>query len=144
MERANIIEDVGSELSRFLSTETIFGEPMVINNVTLVPVQSVSLGFGGSIGTGKGSKSEGQGSGSGAGAMLRPVAIVAITEAGEVQVYNFKGLSSLVDTIAEHLPEILPKIIEVGMGKKKANEEVSEEKVGEEELDKQEEESEEE
>ena len=72
MERAGIIEDIGSELSKFLSTETIFGEPMVINNVTLIPVQSVSLGFGGGVGTGKASKGEGHGTGSGAGAMLRP------------------------------------------------------------------------
>jgi len=144
MERADIIEDIGSELSKFLSTETIFGEPMVINNVTLIPVQAVSLGFGGGVGTGKASKSEGQGSGSGAGAMLRPVAIVAITEAGEVHVYNFKGLGTLVEAVAEHLPETISKIAEVGMGKKKANKEVCEEKVCEEEPDKQEGEPEEE
>jgi len=144
MERAGIIEDIGSELSKFLSTETIFGEPMVINNVTLIPVQSVSLGFESGVGTGKASKGEGHGTGSGAGAMLRPVAIVAISEAGEVHVYNFKGFSSLVETVVEHLPEAVSKIAEVGMGKKKAKEEVCEEEVSEEKVDKQEEEQEEE
>lgn len=119
MERAGIIEDIGSELSKFLSTETVFGEPIVINNVTLIPVQSVSLGFGGGVGTGKASKGEGQGTGSGAGAMLRPLAIVAITQAGEIHVYNFKGFGNVVEAVVEHIPETVSKLAEMGMGKKK-------------------------
>jgi len=119
MERAGIIEDIGSELSKFLSTETVFGEPIVINNVTLIPVQSVSLGFGGGVGTGKASKGEGQGTGSGAGAMLRPLAIVAITQAGEIHVYNFKGFGNVVEAVVEHIPETVSKLAEMGIGKKK-------------------------
>ncbi len=137
MERAGIIEDIGSELSKFLSTETVFGEPIVINNVTLIPVQSVSLGFGGGVGTGKASKGEGQGTGSGAGAMLRPLAIVAITQAGEIHVYNFKGFGNIVEAVVEHIPETVSKLAEMGMGKKKGKgegKEVCKEEVCKEEV----------
>ncbi|HOK64641.1 MAG TPA: spore germination protein GerW family protein [Bacillota bacterium] len=131
MERVGVVEEIASELEKFLSTETIFGDPMVIHNVTLIPVQSVCLGFGGGTGVGKAVKTEGQGTGSGAGAILKPIAMVAIKEDGQVEVYSFKGVSSVIEKVAEQIPEIVSKVVKVagesGIWEKKPEEVIEKE-----------------
>jgi len=43
MEHAGSLEALGSQLEKFISTKTVFGEPVVAGKVTLIPIQSVSL-----------------------------------------------------------------------------------------------------
>ncbi len=109
MEYAESLEALGSQLEKFISTKTVFGEPFVAGKVTLIPIQSVSFGFGSGGGQGKTDKDAGGGSGSGGGASLRPMAIVAIKDDGDVQVYTFEG-RGIMDKIVEKLPEVVSKI----------------------------------
>ncbi|MGI6163228.1 MAG: GerW family sporulation protein [Bacillota bacterium] len=116
MEHAGSLEALGSQLEKFISTKTVFGEPVVAGKVTLIPIQSVSFGFGSGGGQGKTEKDAGGGSGSGGGAALRPMAIVAVKEDGDVQVYTFEG-RGIMDKIVEKLPEVVSKI-NIGKPKK--------------------------
>ena len=45
MEHVNSIEALGDQLEKFISTRTVFGNPMVAGKVTLIPIQSVSFGL---------------------------------------------------------------------------------------------------
>ncbi len=61
-------------------TETVFGEPLKVGDITLVPVSKVSIGFGAG-GGGKDDKS-GSGAGAGGGVTVTPAALVSISKDG--------------------------------------------------------------
>lgn len=103
------------ELGKFLTTKTVVGDPIVVGEVTLIPVQIVSFGYGSGGGEGGDEKSKGVGGGGGAGANMKPIAIIAVKGA-DVQVYTL-GKRGLVENIAELIPEALSKI-KFGKGKK--------------------------
>ncbi len=109
MEHVGSLEALGSQLEKFLSTKTVFGEPIVAGKVTLIPIQSVSFGFGSGGGQGKTEKDSGGGSGSGGGASLRPLAIVAVKDDGNVQVFTFED-RGVMERIVEKLPDIVSKV----------------------------------
>ena len=105
MEHVNSIEALGDQLEKFISTRTVFGNPMVAGKVTLIPIQSVSFGFGSGSGQNKGEKDLNAGAGSGGGAVLRPLAIVAVKDDGDV-VFTFEG-RGIADSFIERLPEMI-------------------------------------
>lgn len=109
MEHVGLLEALGSQLEKFLSTKTVFGEPLTAGTVTLIPIQSVSFGFGSGGGQGKTDKDSGGGSGSGGGAALRPLAVVAVKEDGDVQVFTFEG-RGMADKIIERIPDLISKV----------------------------------
>jgi len=65
------------ELKSTLKSETIIGDPIVVGEVTIVPVTKISFGFG--AGGDGNSKKDGFGGGSGGGASVEPVAFIVIT-----------------------------------------------------------------
>lgn len=108
-----------SSLEKFISTKTCIGEPIVIGDVTLVPVQTASFGYGSGGGEGKQNEQSGTGGGSGAGASLRPIAVIAV-KGSDVQVFPLGG-KGVIEKIAAMLPEALSKI-KVGKVKKEGEE----------------------
>lgn len=115
-----------SGLEKFISTKTCIGDPIVVGEVTLIPVQVVSFGFGSGGGEGKQTEQSGTGGGSGAGAALRPIAVIAV-KGTDVQVFPFGGGKSVLDKVTDLLPEVISKI-KVGKGKKDAEESKAESK----------------
>lgn len=100
-----------AELEKYLTTKTVVGEPIVAGDVTLIPVQTVSFGYG----SGGDEKTKGVGGGGGVGANLRPIAIVAV-KGTDVQVYTFDK-KGVVENLAAMIPEALSKI-KINKGKK--------------------------
>ncbi|HHY16791.1 MAG TPA: sporulation protein [Firmicutes bacterium] len=127
MEHAGSLEALGTQLEKFISTKTVFGEPVIAGKVTLIPIQTVSFGFASGGGQGTTEKDAGGGSGSGGGASLRPMAIVAVKDDGDVQVYTFEG-RGIMDKVVEKLPEVVSKInlVKFKKDKDKAKEECKE------------------
>lgn len=80
------------ELMRRMSAKAVFGEPIQQGNVTLIPVASVTYGFGSGQGWGRGAKEgekattegpqEGAGVGAGGGGLARPLGYIKIDESG--------------------------------------------------------------
>lgn len=96
------------KLENFFKTETVFGQPMQVGKITLIPVISVAFGAGGGGGTGKDPKgTDGSGSGSGAGGRISPSAIIVIKD-DEVSVMPLTNRGS-IDKIVEMIPEIMSK-----------------------------------
>lgn len=71
------------------SVKTVYGEPVVVGQKTIIPVAKVTLGFGGGFGSGHAkatgdstdSPDKGQGEGGGGGGSLRvqPIGVIEIT-----------------------------------------------------------------
>ncbi len=116
MDRETMLDTMGTKLEKFLSTKTVVGEPIIVGEVTLVPIQMATFGFGAGGGEGKGEKEGGTAGGAGGGATLKPVAIVAVI-GEEVKMFTL-GKKDMMDQIAGLIPQCLSKI-KLGKGKTK-------------------------
>lgn len=106
-----------AQLEKLVTTKTCVGEPIVVGDVTLIPIQAASFGYGSGGGEGdQGNASKGTGGGAGAGVSLKPIAVVAI-HGTHVQVFNL-GDKNVAGKILEMLPLALSKI---NIGKKKGD-----------------------
>ncbi len=102
------LETLFSHLQKFLSTETVVGEPIVVGETTLIPIITVSFGCGGGGGTGNDEKGNGgSGTGVGVGARIKPDAVLVIKgdSVTMLPVNNKCGLDKLVGMV----PEIVKK-----------------------------------
>ena len=98
----NLFGTAVNEIERLLSTKTVVGEPIKIEDNTLIPLVSIGFGFG--VGGGEGTeakKGTGTGGGTGGGGGVKPVAIIIINKEG-VPVEPIKGsAASAMEKIAE-------------------------------------------
>ncbi|MBE3519346.1 MAG: sporulation protein [Firmicutes bacterium] len=107
MDLQEMLGQVASKLEQFLSTKTVVGEPIVIGNVSIVPLQAASFGFGSGGGEGKTPNNTGTGGGAGAGASLHPVALVVV-KGDDVKVYGL-GRKGILEAITDLIPEAICK-----------------------------------
>lgn len=117
MEVGNMVKEnldtLFQKLEKFLKTETVVGQPIVIGETTIIPIISVSFGCGTGAGGGSGNDAKsGSGSGSGSGlcsgAKISPTAVIVVKN-GDVSVHPIKeraGLENLLDKV----PEIMEKM----------------------------------
>ena len=102
-------EALFSNLEKFLKTETVVGEAIILGETTLIPLITVSFGCGTGGDTGNSLKDgEGSGGGLGAGAKITPTAILVIKN-GEVTMLPVKGRFNL-ESLIEMVPEIITKV----------------------------------
>lgn len=95
-----LIATAVAEMEKVLSSKTVVGDPIVVGEVTIIPLMSVGFGFGAGGGDAPG-KEQGSGGGSGGGGGIKPVAVI-IVDAGGARVEPLKGAaSSLVEKVAE-------------------------------------------
>src|SRR5210317_1185294 len=70
-----------NEIERMLNSKTVVGDPITIEENTLIPLVSVGFGFG--VGGGEGAdpkKCSGTGGGTGGGGGIKPVALIVINK----------------------------------------------------------------
>ena len=98
-----------SNLENFIKTKTVIGEPIVVGEVTLIPIVSVMFGCGTGNGDGTDNKGmSGTGAGGGAAARISPNGIVVIKN-GEVSMLPVKSKNNL-EALVEMVPEVISKI----------------------------------
>jgi uncharacterized spore protein YtfJ len=80
------LEKLADKVGAKANIKAVFGDPIVRNGTTIVPVAKVRWGFGGGSGTGPTSEAAdapvGSGSGAGGGAMAEPIGYLEIGEQG--------------------------------------------------------------
>lgn len=108
MKSETLLDTMTSKLENLVSTKTVVGEPVVVGDVTLVPIQTAFFGFGSGGGEGGGDKDR-FGGGAGAGVSLRPIAIISVKD-GSVQVHSLVEPKSNLDRFAEIIPQVLSKV----------------------------------
>jgi uncharacterized spore protein YtfJ len=116
-----------TEMERLLSSKTVIGEPITSGENTVVPLLSVGAGFGAGAGSGRGD--EGASGGAGGGFGIKPIAVIVI-EKDTVRVEPVrKGGGSLIEQLADKVPQLIKKEIDEREEKKHKG---SEEKKGKE------------
>ena len=118
-----MIKATVEDLQKLLSANNILGDPVEIEDKTLIPVVTFGFGFGG--GEGQGEKGEGGGTGSGSGGGVMPKALIIAYKGVKgpegVQVLPLKEPNPIAEALSEVMPQIMdnmPKIMESMKGKK--------------------------
>jgi len=107
MSLAEIINTALEKMQYIAKTETVFGEPIVAGDVTLIPVSRVSIGFAAG-GAGK-KESANEGAGTGGGISVTPVAFIVVT--GEkVQVQPLTPSDPVMGKILSVAPDIITNV----------------------------------
>ncbi|MDF0592800.1 spore germination protein GerW family protein [Methanotrichaceae archaeon M04Ac] len=118
------------EMERLLASKTVIGEPITAGGKTVIPLLSVGAGFG--VGAGSGKGDEGMGGGAGGGFGMKPIAVIVIEEdAVRVEPVR-KGGGSIIEQLADKVPQLIKKEIEEWEeGREEKKEKEAEEKEGE-------------
>lgn len=121
------LDTVFAHLENMFKTKTVIGDPIVIGEVTLVPVVNVTFGIGTGGGEGKDEKDRGGGGmGAGTGAKITPAAVIVI-KGSEVSMLPVAGRSSL-ENIIGMAPEVINQIKEAVKKETKEEKKEKEEK----------------
>ena len=100
----DIFKGITERLQTTASVESVYGEPIVADGKTIIPVARVRYGFGGSIGEGSddngSSSDDGQTGGSGGGAggggvEVTPIGIIEVTP-GDTRYISFEDRRRLI------------------------------------------------
>ena len=132
MEVGNVVrenlEALFGKLEKFLKTETVVGQPIVIGETTIVPIVSITFGCatGAGEGTGNDPKSgsgSGAGSGLSSGAKITPTAVLVIqnNEVTLLPVKDKSGLENLLNKVPDLMDKMQKKQEEIKTEKKVKN-----------------------
>lgn len=117
MEVENVVrenlESLFGKLEKFLKSETVVGQPIVIGETTIVPIVAITFGCATGVGTGTGNdpksgSGSGTGSGLSSGAKITPTAVLVIKD-GDVALLPIKDKSSL-ENLLNKVPDLMEKI----------------------------------
>ena len=126
------------KIREMVDVETIIGDPITAEGVTIIPVSKVSFGFasgGSDLPTQAAEKFAG---GSGAGVTVKPGAFIVIKPDGNVSLMELGAKGSPFDGVMEALPGIVEKIKgfmaekKAAKAEKKAQQDAEGEKLSEE------------
>jgi len=106
-------------LLKVLSTKNAIGEPIEVEDKTIIPVAKIGMGFGAGAGEGKSEKGEGgKGGGAGGGAGVDPIAMVVVFK-GVPGPEGVKVMALAAPSpIAKFIGEIASSMMEKFRGKK--------------------------
>lgn len=121
------------KIKEMADVKTIIGDPIVANNMTIIPVSTVTYGFGGG-GSDFPSKSDARlfGGGGGAGITITPIAFLVISDEG-VKMLHIDTSDNMPEKIVNALPNLVDKATEAlsKVKKNKADSETKEEEITE-------------
>jgi uncharacterized spore protein YtfJ len=83
MNATDLLQKIGETLGSTATVKSVFGDPIHVNDKTVVPVAKIAYGFGGGFGTGKGgavADKQGEGGGGGGGVRAFPAGALEITD----------------------------------------------------------------
>lgn len=111
----NMLESTITKIREMLDANSVVGQPMVVDGVTIIPISkiSVGLGGGGSDYVSKHPTNENPfGGGVGAGAKVTPVAFLVIKDGNTRMIPVPVPANTTVDRALEMVPDTLDKIVD--------------------------------
>jgi len=102
-----VIKTAMEHIHHIAKAETIFGEPITVGSVTLIPVSKVSIGFAAG-GAGKDEKST-SGAGAGGGVNVVPVALISIS-GEDIKVHSLDNGEIDLGTLLAKTPEAVKRL----------------------------------
>ena len=120
----NMLENTIAKIREMVDSNSVVGEPIVANDVTIIPISKISIGLGGG-GSDFTTKNANQkenpfGGGVGAGVKVTPVAFLVIKDGSVRMLPVAAPANTTADRIVEMVPDTLDKIaafIDSRMGK---------------------------
>ena len=108
----NMLQDTIAKIREMVDVNNVIGEPIVVGDVTIVPVSKVSVGFGGggsdyvkNVGS-----NEPFGGGIGGGVKVTPICFLVVKD-GNVRMMTVAApANTTADRIVEMVPDTLDKI----------------------------------
>jgi uncharacterized spore protein YtfJ len=91
-----LLQRIGQTVGDKAKAATVFGEPVVHEGVTVIPVAKARFGFGGGGGAGGLGGDEGSGGGGGGGALVSPVGYIEVRDGAS----QFRRISGPFDLLA--------------------------------------------
>lgn len=123
---SDAIRQALTEVSSLADSQTIIGDPIVVGEVTLIPVSKVSVGVG--IGGGTYGKETSNGAGAGGtGLTVSPVAFIVVDKNGSASILNvgsdpvvskISGTVCEIDKALDNVPDIIEKVKKIFKKKK--------------------------
>jgi len=102
-----LVKTILSELRSITRTENVVGEPVKLDNVTVIPVSRISVGFGAGGGAGKNDPEKGEAAGG--GASIDPIAFIVIKE-DKVELISLKDGKTTMGKVIDLVPELFDKV----------------------------------
>jgi uncharacterized spore protein YtfJ len=107
MSLSEVIKTALDQMQSIAKTETVIGEPIKAEGMTLIPVSRVSIGFAAG-GAGK-DNSNATGAGTGGGITVTPVAFIEVTE-DRVKVHPITPDDACLHQILSLAPDAIKKV----------------------------------
>ena len=110
----NMLESAITKIREMLDANSVVGQPMVVDGVTIIPISKISVGFGGGgsdyVSKHPNTQENPFGGGVGAGVKVSPVAFLIVKD-GSVRVMPMAvPASTTADRLVEMIPDTLDKI----------------------------------
>ena len=105
-----ILESMYDRLDNFMKTETVVGEPIIVDDVKIIPIISASFGLGGGFGEDTKQNASG-GGGGGVGGKITPDAMLVVKD-GNVEMIPVKSKATL-EKLIEKVPDLVGKLEEL-------------------------------
>lgn len=105
----DVLSSMMKEMESFVSSKTVVGDPVNINDTIILPLVDISFG----VGAGANEKEKGSGGGGGLGAKITPSAVLVIKD-GNTKLVNIKKQDTLTKLI-----DLVPDVIDKFQGRKK-------------------------
>ena len=109
----NMLNETIAKIREMVDSNNVIGEPIVVGDVTIIPVSKVSVGFGGggSDFTSKTAvKTEPFGGGVGGGVKVTPICFLVVKDGNVRMMPVATPANSTADRIVEMVPDTLDKI----------------------------------
>ena len=108
----NMLQDTISKIREMVDVNNVIGEPIVVGDITIIPVSKVSVGFGGggsdyvkNVGS-----NEPFGGGVGGGVKVNPVCFLIVKDGNVRMMPVAAPATTTADRIVEMVPDTLDKI----------------------------------
>ena len=108
----NMLQDTISKIREMVDVNNVIGEPIVVGDITIIPVSKVSVGFGGggsdyvkNVGS-----NEPFGGGVGGGVKVNPICFLIVKDGNVRMMPVAAPASTTADRIVEMVPDTLDKI----------------------------------
>ena len=107
----NMLSDTISKIRDMMSVNDVVGEPIVVGDVTIIPISKVSVGFGGGgADNAKAANKDAFGGGMGGGVKVQPICFLVVKD-GNVRMMPVPvPANSTADRLLEMVPDTLDKI----------------------------------
>jgi len=120
MDLADITQNMMTELSKMVRTDSVVGKPIQAGKSTVIPVSRVTFGFGSGGGSLQKEKKEpDEGMAMGGGATIEPIAFIVITDE-KAQLLSIGGKEGLsLGKVIDLIPDLISHVKDWKGGKTK-------------------------